>query len=95
MIKGVLIFLLGMLIGAKYCHAQNNVQGAIQYLNQYGQPVGTAVTNGNQTIYSNQWGQVIGYADQNPGMMTTAPAPLPGVIPVQSVFQPLPMLISK
>ena len=93
MMKYLFVFILGYGFGSASCHAQNNVQGAIQYLNQYGQPVGTAVTNGNQTIYSNQWGQVIGYANQNPGMVVTAP--LPGVIPVQNIFQPLPMLISK
>ena len=57
----IIFFTIGYLSGNSSCYAQNNVQGAMQYLNQFGQPVGSVMSIGNSQVVLNQYGQPVGF----------------------------------
>ena len=79
MIKYIVVFIIGYLLGSNSCYAQNNVQGAMQYLNQFGQPVGSVMPLGSSQVVLNQYGQPVGFII--PNVPAIAPLPLPPVLP--------------
>jgi len=79
MIKYIIVFILGYLFGSSSCYAQNNVQGAMQYLNQFGQPMGSVIPIGNSQVVLNQYGQPVGFIIPNVPM--PAPLPMPTALP--------------
>ena len=87
MIKYLFVFAFGYLAGSVNCHAQTNVQAAMQYLNQYGQPAGSVMPIGASQVVLNQYGQVIGFGIPVP------PAPasllLPPMLPVLPILPTL------
>ena len=84
MIKYIFVFVLGYLFGSSSCYAQNNVQGAMTYLNQYGQPVATVMPLGSSQVVLNQYGQVIGFGIPVP--------PAPASLPLPAALPTLPMM---
>ena len=87
MIKYLFVFAFGYLAGSVNCHAQTNVQAAMQYLNQYGQPAGSVMPIGASQVVLNQYGQPVGFIVMPP----PAPAslPLPPVLPVLPILPTL------
>jgi hypothetical protein len=84
MIKYLFVFAFGYLAGSVNCHAQTNVQGAMTYLNQYGQPVTTVMPLGSSQVVLNQYGQVIGFGIPVP--------PAPASLPLPAALPTLPMM---
>ena len=76
MIKYLFVFAFGYLAGSVNCHAQTNVQGAMTYLNQYGQPVATVMPLGSSQVVLNQYGQVIGFGIPVPPAPASLPLPV-------------------
>ena len=79
MIKYIIVFIIGYLFGHSNCYAQNNVQGAMQYLNQFGQSVGSVMPIGSSQVILNQYGQPVGFII--PSVPAPASLPLPPVLP--------------
>jgi len=79
MIKYIIVFIIGYLFGHSNCYAQNNVQGAMQYLNQFGQPVGSVMLIGSSQVVLNQYGQPVGFII--PSVPAPAPLPMPAALP--------------
>jgi len=75
----VIFFTIGYLSGNSNCYAQNNVQGAMQYLNQFGQPVGSVMPIGSSQVILNQYGQPVGFII--PSVPAPAPLPMPAALP--------------
>jgi len=75
----IIFFTIGYLSGNSSCYAQNNVQGAMQYLNQFGQPVGSVMPIGNSQVVLNQYGQPVGFIIFSVPM--PAPLPMPTALP--------------
>jgi hypothetical protein len=80
----VIFFTIGYISGSSSCYAQNNVQGALQYLNQFGQSVGSVMPIGSSQVVLNQYGQPVGF------IIPSAPAP--ASLPLPSVLPTLPMM---
>ena len=80
----IILVSVGYLAGSTACKAQ-----IVQYTNQYGQPVMTAVVTGNTIVYSNQYGQPIGSAIQTP-MATPTPVSTP--VPIPAMLPLMPMI---
>jgi hypothetical protein len=79
----LVFFTLGYLSGSSSCYAQNNLQGAMTYLNQYGQPVATVIPIGSSQAILNQYGQVVGFGiPVPPPLPTPVPLPQPQALPV-------------
>jgi len=81
----VIFFIIGYLFGSSSCYAQNNVQGALQYLNQFGQPVGSVMPIGSSQVVLNQYGQPIAFII----LALPVPASLPPLpnLPILGVFK--------
>jgi len=75
----IIFFTIGYLSGNSSCYAQNNVQGAMQYLNQFGQSVGSVMPIGNSQVVLNQYGQPVGFII--PSVPMPAPLPMPTALP--------------
>lgn len=59
------------------------------YSNQYGQPIGSSVTNNGVTTYSNQYGQPVATAVQPPPPpppVYTPPPPVSVYTPIQPAY---------
>ena len=70
------------------CAAQAQV-----YTNQYGQPVGRAVTVNGTTYYSGQYGQPIGTSTPMPTTLQPPPPPqLPAPLPVLPILPIMPIM---
>jgi hypothetical protein len=80
----VIFFIIGYLFGSSSCYAQNNVQGALQYLNQFGQPVGSVMPIGNSQVVLNQYGQPIAFIILS--------VPMPASLPLTPMLPALPIL---
>jgi len=72
------------------CSAQTT-----QISNQYGQPIGTAVTTGSTTIYSNQYGQPIATTITQPIAMPMATLSIAQPLNLLPLLQMSPMLGNK
>jgi len=81
----VIFFTIGYLSGNSNCYAQNNVQGALQYLNQFGQPVGSVMPIGSSQVVLNQYGQPIAFIIPALPVPASLP-PLPN-LPILGVFK--------
>ena len=75
----IIFFTIGYLSGNSSCYAQNNVQGAMQYLNQFGQSVGSVMPIGSSQVILNQYGQPVGFII--PSVPMPAPLPMPTALP--------------
>jgi len=90
MIKYIIVFIIGYLFGHSNCYAQNNVQGAMQYLNQFGQSVGSVMPIGSSQVILNQYGQPVGFVV--PSALAPASLPTPPLPPMLPTLPLMPVL---